>query len=71
MIGRLAVVADERGHGIGKTVLARRNVSSGRPVDMLPPYHSEDKISRCMNILATASPASFSTTVRMVGWSRH
>lgn len=72
VIGRLAVVADERGHGIGKTVLAEaEHVSSGRPVDMLPPYTPKIRISQCMNILATASPASFSTTVRMVGWSRH
>ena len=62
--------------GNGRAVAARRcwprrNVSSGRPVDMLPPYTPKIRISRCMNILATASPASFSTTVRMVGWSRH
>ncbi len=43
VIGRLAVVADERGHGTGKTVLARRSVSSGRPVEMSPLVHSEDK----------------------------
>ena len=43
MIGRLAVVADERGHSIARRCWPRRNVSSGRPVDMLPPLHSEDK----------------------------
>ena len=66
VIGRLAVVADERGHGIGKTVLAEAERLIRRPVDMLPPYTPKIRISRCMNILATASPASFSTTVRML-----
>lgn len=67
VIGRLAVVADERGHGIGKTVLAEAERLIRKAGGHVAAVHLKIRISRCMNILATASPASFSTTVRMVG----
>ncbi len=43
MIGRLAVVADERGHGIGKTVLAEAERLIRKAGGHVAPVHSEDK----------------------------
>ncbi len=43
VIGRLAVVADERGHGIGKTVLAEAERLIRKAGGHVAAVHSEDK----------------------------
>lgn len=43
VIGRLAVVADERGHGIGKTVLAEAEHLIRKASGHVAAVHSEDK----------------------------
>ena len=71
VIGRLAVVADERGHGIGKTVLAEAERLIRKAGGHVAAVHSEDKNFAMYEHLGYRITSELFDNGTHVGWSRH